>query len=122
MKQTLSYLLIGTLYFGLTSCEKDDDSAQAACEAKSDVVRQADKWEGRIVFDSALNTYVVRYSVPGSIDSVLDGLVCSLPADLRQPGQLVTFSGNYRAYTGASKPQIGGQEYYYLELTSITAR
>ena len=122
MKPVLAYLLVGGLCLSVGSCKKDDETAQAACKATSDVLMRANNWEGRVVFNSALNTYVVSYFVPGSIDSVYDGVVCSLPAGLRQQGQLVTFSGQYRAYTGPVKPQLGGQQYYYLELTNITAR
>ncbi|UOQ77324.1 hypothetical protein MUN84_00935 [Hymenobacter sp. 5516J-16] len=122
MKQILPYLLAGTICLGGGSCKKEDETAQAACKAKSDVLMRADKWKGRVVFDSVLQAYVVSYFVPGSIDSVYDGIVCALPAELRQVGQLVTFSGQYRAYTGPANPQFGGQQYFYLELTSITAR
>ncbi|GGG49990.1 hypothetical protein [Hymenobacter glacieicola] len=122
MKLVFPYLLIGVLCLGGSSCKKDDETTQAACTATSDVLMRANNWKGRVVFDSALNTYVVSYFVPGSIDSVYDGVVCSLPAELRQEGQLVTFSGQYRAYTGPVKPQFGGQQYYYLELTNVTAR
>lgn len=100
----------------------NNEVARSACKAKSAVIMRAVDWKGRIVFSSALKTYVVSYFEPGSVDGIDDGILCTLPPELQHNGQLVTFSGNYRNYTGPIKPLFGGHLYYYLELTSIRAR
>ncbi len=116
-----SLLLLALLSLG--SCKKDCGTPRTGCATDGPIRMRADKWLGTVTFNPTLNTFVVRYGVPGTYDSVYYGVACGLPEALRTEGQQVEFSGNYRAYTGVTQPLPPvGTEYYNLEITSASAQ
>jgi len=92
-----------------------------SCFATAAVVGKADRYKGRVLFVPQEQRYAIVYSVPGTYDSQIYGVVCNLPEELRQEEKIVRFSGTYRAYNGPAKPYMGGQSYEYLDLKSVEA-
>ncbi|SNR29201.1 MULTISPECIES: hypothetical protein [Hymenobacter] len=111
----------GLLLLSFTSCQKDTIRDDNSVCASTSTVRKVTDLAGIIQFNQTEQRFAISRYVPGTIDAVDIGIVCELPKNLQQEGVRVQFSGTYREYTGKAKPQIGGQKYYYLELTEVKA-
>ncbi|QDK80627.1 hypothetical protein EXU85_19245 [Spirosoma sp. KCTC 42546] len=118
-----SVLLILLLIGVGVSCQKDNlpipPSANPACFESNPVTHQAKSLKGMVGYRQDVAMYTVNYHLPGTIDSQWTGLVCNLPSDYQVVGKQVQFSGEYRSTLGNIKPLFGGEEIYYLYLSSI---
>jgi hypothetical protein len=115
----LSALLIGAS----VACQKQTlpvpVSANPACFETNPISHQAKNLKGVIGYRKDVSMYTVAYTVPKTIDSRWVGLACNLPGDYQVIGKQVNFSGEYRSTSGKVSGQFGGDEMYYLYLSSI---
>lgn len=117
------------LSVSLLSCKKDNADqplptnappTQTACFEQSPVIRRVENLVGRISQTQGQELYAINYFVPGTIDSFWVGYTCNLPNAYKTVGKEVIFSGEYRkGPEGVTR--LGGEESYYLFLTSIRA-
>ncbi len=125
MRNTTAYCLLGGLLLAFGGCKKDQDAQgpYGTCAPQSQALKTVTDVEGTVRFDAVVQQYLIYRAVPGSYDSVDLGVVCgALPAALQVANKPVLFSGTYRAYNNPPKSPLGGQAYYYLELTKVVAR
>ena len=106
-----------------SGCQKDADTLTTySCFTDAPLVKPAKNLVGIVFFDDTEQHYAIARTIPGTYDSEDVGFVCALPKSLQQDGKQVVFTGTYRAYTGTSRPILGGQTYYYLDLTQVEAQ
>ncbi|MCU7548297.1 hypothetical protein OCK74_04185 [Chitinophagaceae bacterium LB-8] len=82
--------------------------------------------EGMVVYSSKFNRYGISFTMTtaNNIDSQITGYVCSMPQELQQVGLPVTISGVLKRFNQEEniKPEIGGQDLYYLATNQIIKR
>jgi hypothetical protein len=119
INRLLSALLIGASI----ACQKDSlpipASANPVCFEDNSVSHQAKSLKGIVGYRKDVSMYTVAYTIPKTIDSRWVGLVCNLPTSYQVIGKEVSFSGEYRRTLGKVSAQFGGDEMYYLYLSSI---
>lgn len=80
--------------------------------------------EGTIVYSNKFNRYGIDFHVtnPNNIDSKVTGLVCELPLDFQKTGLRVFVSGSLMNFNNNENmfPEMGGQELYFCNISSIT--
>lgn len=120
---TINRLLSTVLIGASIACQKDilptPISANPVCFEDHPVSHQAKNLKGTIGYRQDVAMYTIRYYVPGTIDSHWVGLVCNLPTDYQVVGKSVKFSGEYRSTLSKVSVQFGGDEMYYLYLSTI---
>ena len=105
---------------GCQKCEEGPDTNSQSCAADKQAVKTVANVEGTIGYEPTLRQYFIRRFIPGTIDSVDYGLLCgTVPANLQVVGARVLFSGAYKPYDKQPPAGPAGQEYYYLELSSV---
>lgn len=109
-KMTILILLLGLMI----SCSSDDND-------DNNVVKSATNEEGLIgLMDvNGIEKYTIITFIPGTIDGQLTGIVDNLPIELSTVGTKVIFTGTYIKTDDTASPRHGGQEIYYLTLSSI---
>jgi hypothetical protein len=120
MKTMLSFALI-SLSFLFFRCDDDIN----ACSGGGAVDECVTTVQGSLFFKKDISAYVIRYFVPGTIDSHKTGVICKSEAgtiDLdRSINTTVVFSGCFLDDNDEIQPtmMLGGEEFYYLDLTHI---
>lgn len=123
MKSIFTYVL-GAFLLSAVGCQKSESEdnlpafTSESCIPNGQVVKTVTNVEGIISFHSTLNQYYIQRSVPGTFDSIDIGLLCgTVPTGLKVIGSKVLFSGVYKTYDKPSPAVMGGQTFYYLEVT-----
>ena len=129
----LRFVNLVVLSASLLSCKKDNPdqpfpllplnapTTQIACFEQSPVIRRVENLIGRISQTQGQELYSINYGVSGTYDSVWVGFTYNLPDAYKTVGKEVIFSGEYRkGPPGVST--FGGEDSYYLFLTSIQAK
>lgn len=100
-----------------------DEVVPSGCDSGGDVVHEVNQVDGVISLYEDTDALVITYFVPGTIDSAWSGVVCNdaFPDFLIGENTRVRFSGKFRDDGDKLQPLVafGGQEFFYLELTSI---
>jgi hypothetical protein len=65
--------------------------------------------------------YAINFSVEGSIDTMYTGIIDDIDEALRQPGLKVRVTGRLLKTPGLPQPQLGGQQMFRLEASTIVA-
>jgi hypothetical protein len=63
--------------------------------------------------------YAINFSVEGSIDTMYTGIIDDIDEALRQPGLKVRVTGRLLKTPGLPQPQLGGQQMFRLEASTI---
>ena len=113
------FCLLAMLLCTAETCEKTEVSKAAealpseSCGTDKKTVKTVSNIEGKIEFESVLQQYSIRRTIPGTYDSQDIGLLCgTIPQNLQQVGTKVLFSGAYKEYDKPSPATIGGVTYY----------
>jgi hypothetical protein len=124
--KTAIICLFGILLCTAETCEKTEVSKAIealppeSCGADKKTVKTVSGVEGSIGFEPTLQQYFIRRSIPGTFDSQDIGLLCgTIPQNLTKIDAKVSFSGTYKSYDKPSPATIGGQTYYYLDLSKV---
>ena len=113
---------ISCLFLMLFSCNKGDDvtTQQSGNCNSGKIVKSVAGTEGVIYYNTSEKAFTVISTIPNTYDSQDIGILCELSENLKIDGQKVVFSGDYRKYDKVAP--IGGQTYYYLEVSKISAK
>ena len=121
--RTLGVMLLA-LGLGLQSCGEGTIPNQ--CLLGGAIEHSVQDGVGRFTFNEELREYVINYHVPGTIDSFWTGVVCqSIPGTIELPEEgEVVFTGDFLDDNDRFNPnvQIGGQEFFYLNLSSVVRK
>lgn len=112
----LAWVVFGLLLMG-SNCGTEDADDLIQCDLKN-LVKTVSGVSGTIWFDSQAQAFAIFRGIDGTYDSQDVGVVCNLPDSYKSEGIKVVFSGKYFE-NKVLISQIGGQEYYNLELTRI---
>ncbi len=84
-----------------------------------EIIKSVKAQTGTIYYHPVENQYALYVSIPGTFDSQDVGFICDKLDTLKKDGLKVNFSGNYFSYKKDRVPPIGGQKYYFLDITSF---
>lgn len=99
----------------LVQCTADDPIGDANCPGKK-FVKSIYSAVGIVQYYKETNQYAISAYIPGTIDAVDLGFVCSMPDSLKIVGQELRFDGNYFEYDQAPVATFAGTTTYYLAL------
>ncbi len=76
--------------------------------------------EGIIGYWQSLKKHTVNFSMPGTYDAQITGIIDSdLDESFKKQGLKVVFSGKIYKNAETPKPMMGGQEVFWISLESI---
>jgi hypothetical protein len=120
MKSIFTYGL-SVLLLLAGGCQKSEDTPELtseSCVPDKQPVKTVTDVEGIIGFHPILNQYYIRRAIPGTYDSVDFGMLCgTVPTQLQVVDKKVLFSGTYKDYDKPSPAVVGGQTFYYLQVS-----
>lgn len=104
------------------SCAKQQ-VGETFCDLNRKLVNSADSREGKVGYYSEYNKWVIyeKVQITNNIDSRIIGFTCDIPSSMQVQGLDIIFSGNYFLFNNYEniKPQLGGDELYFLKLSKI---
>lgn len=93
-------------------------TAGPGCQDSTKYFSQVRNYRGTVEYRQDLNTYVISYGVPNTLDSQITLIPCNWPDATKWAGKLVTFSGRYYHATNVMI-RYGGESILYVYLTSL---
>lgn len=119
--QLLLGIMIAIILVFTSACE--DGELSPGCDLGGKVEKTVDKVEGFISVNADTGVRTISYHVPGTIDSILSGVVCNelFPDFKIEQGTRVRFSGDFIDDEGVLDPlvRLGGQQFFYLDVTFV---
>ena len=114
-------LWVSLLIICMSNCKKDKVDPNSEIESCLDgkVIKGVKNQKGTVHYNSDENQYAVYVTIPGTYDSRDAGFICDKLDMLEVEGLSINFDGNYLSYKEDRKPNIGGLEYYYLDITDF---
>lgn len=80
----------------------------------------ATNWSGTLGYYNDLGKWSVNVSIPNTMDGLRTCIVCTdIPDSLKYIGRIINFSGDLKESCGIPKPELRGQEIYYVNPKSI---
>lgn len=114
MKQIL-FILIGFLLLNSCKKQKVDTCSFDNCDARRKTVMTATNWSGPLGYYNDLRKWAVNVAIPNSIDGLRTCIICTdIPDSLKSIGRIVTFSGGLKESCDNPKPELRGQEIYFV--------
>ena len=119
MHLRISLILILALLFGckknkISTCELD------MCDARRKTIMTATNWSGPLGYYNDLRKWAVNVSIPNTIDGLRTCIICvDIPDSLKTIGRIVTFSGELKESCNNPKPELRGQEIYFVNPTKL---
>ncbi|MEO5890207.1 MAG: hypothetical protein ABIQ31_08140 [Ferruginibacter sp.] len=108
------------LVISLASCNKHKASTDELCGVNRATVLVADDFTGQLAYNTEMGKWVINVAIPGTYDGLRTCIVCDDIADeLKVQGLIVVFSGDLKESNGYQRPQLGGQEIYYVNPTKL---
>jgi len=122
--KVIPFPLISLLAFAMmiaTGCIKDSHAREGdICDSNRRTVMTVNDLTGRLSYSNELEKWVINAPIPGTIDGLRTGIICGdISGDLKIHGLSVIFSGELKDSNGYPKPQLGGQEIYYVRPTKM---
>jgi hypothetical protein len=119
MNIRISILLI--LVFGLgckksklNTCELD------MCDERRETVMTVNNCSGPLGYYNDLRKWAVNVSIPNTIDGLRTCIICvDIPDSLKTIGRIVSFSGELKESCNSPKPELRGQEVYFVNPTML---
>ena len=126
MKLILKATFVFVFFFAVIllnfSCAKQQVD-ETFCDVNRKLANSADNKEGKVGYYSEYNKWVIyeKIQTPNNIDSRIIGFTCDIPTSMQIQGLDIIFSGNYFLFNNDEniKPQLGGDDLYFLNLTNI---
>jgi len=109
----LVYAFIGIMAF---SCVKEKDSIDEPYET----VQTLNDVTGTIGFDEINKLYIINVYVEGTIDEIITLYPIELAEDFKKVNLKVMVDGKLFTNDKLPKPQLGGQEMFFIDITKIT--
>lgn len=97
------------------------------CELQRSTHSTINLLEGTIIYSNKYNRFGVGFPVTtpgGVIDTQIIGLVCDIQSEFKTTGLKVIVTGTLKNFNSNEniKPEMGGQELYYLEINKIAKK
>ena len=121
----ITVIIAGILFLGC------DDDSLTPCSAGGEVDECLTDADGRLYYKEDIQAFVIRYFVPGTIDSFKTGVICKSEVAEVSSIELdkslevdVIFTGCFLDDKGDIQPTsfIGGEEFFYLQLTNASIK
>lgn len=117
-------LQVAVLILIISGCNEDKTSPTSDSEScyRGEVIKSVRDQNGRVLYDSTENQYVILVSIPGTYDSVDAGFICDKVAGIEIEKEGITtinFDGEYFPYDRNTVPPIAGTKYYYLKISDF---
>lgn len=105
-----------------SGCKKE--STETFCSVNRQLeITLADR-TGSVIYYQKYNRYAVQVDtlIVGNIDTQITGLTCGLPKEFQVVGTKVTINGQLKKFNSDEniRPQLGGEELYYLQIDKIS--
>lgn len=113
----LLYVLIGNMAF---SCVEEKDSINNVCAEPYETVKTLNDATGTIGFDEINKQYIINIYVEGTIDEIITLYPCELAEEFKKVNLKIKIDGRLFKNDKLPKPQIGGQEMFYIDITKVT--
>ena len=98
----------------VNTCEYD------ICDSRRRTIMTATNWSGPVGYYNDLRKWAVNVPIPNTIDGLRTCIICTdFPDSLKIIGKIVTFSGDLKESCDNPKPELRGQEIYFVNAISI---
>jgi hypothetical protein len=119
----IKLLLLFFICLSVTDCETNSSEISIeknTCSNGLDVVKEVSEIKGFLAFNTDMNKYIIYSGIDGDYDSQDVGVLCGdLPDEFLQGDVEVIFSGTYFIYPNEIDKDIPGQQYFFLDVSSI---
>lgn len=110
---TRMFLLILAFLFGckkkINTCELD------ICDGRRKTIMTATEWSGTLGYYNDLRKWAINVPIANTIDGLRTCIICvDIPDSLKTIGRIVTFSGELKESCNDPKPELRGQEIYFV--------
>ena len=118
MKNQILFILFIIL---IISCKKKVNTCELdMCDQDRNTVMTATNWSGTLGYFNNLRKWAVNVPIPNTIDGLRTCIICiDIPDSLKTMGRIVTFSGDLKENCDNIKPELKGQEIYFVNPTNI---
>lgn len=90
------------------------------CDARRKTIMTATNWSGTLGSYNDLRKWAINVPVPNTIDGLITCIICvDIPDNLKTIGRIVTFSGELKESCNNPRPNIVGQENYFVNPTRL---
>lgn len=105
----------------LLGCKKDINTCELdICDVRRKTVMTAINWSGPLGYYNDLRKWAVNVPIPNTIDGLRTCIICvDIPDSLKTIGRIVTFSGELKESCNNPKPDLRGQEIYFVNPTKL---
>lgn len=110
-------VFIGNMAF---SCVDEKDSTNNVCAEPYQTIKTLNNAIGNIGFDEINKQYIINVYVEGTIDEIITLYPCELAEEFKTINLKVKVDGNLFTNDKLPKPQIGGQEMFYVDIIKIS--
>jgi hypothetical protein len=104
----------------LFGCKKTDTCELDICDSQRKTIISATNWSGTLGYYNDLRKWAVNVPIPNTIDGLRTCIICiDIPDSLKTLGRIVTFSGELKESCNNPKPELRGQEIYFVNPTTL---
>ena len=90
------------------------------CDDRRQTIMTATNWTGTLGYYNDIRKWAVNVSIPNSIDGIRTCIICiDIPDSLKTIGRFVRISGQLKESCGNPKPELRGQEIYFINPTNL---
>lgn len=98
----------------VNTCEYD------MCDSRRKTIMTATNWSGPLGYYNDIRKWAVNVPIQNTIDGLRTCIICTdIPDSLKTIGKIVTFSGDLKESCCNPKPELRGQEIYFVNATTI---
>lgn len=103
------------------SCKKKINTCELdMCDARRKTIMTATNWSGPLGYYNNLRKWAVNVPIPNTIDGLRTCIICvDIPDSLKTMGRIVTFSGELKESCDNPRPELRGQEIYFVNPTKL---
>lgn len=106
------------------SCKKSkieiDTCTLDSCDPKRKTILVANEWTGTLGYYNDIRKWAVNVAIPNTFDGLRTCIICTdIPDSLKSIGNFVTFSGELKESCDNPKPELRGQEIYFVNPTKL---
>ncbi|BBE17262.1 hypothetical protein AQPE_1411 [Aquipluma nitroreducens] len=102
------------------SCVEEKDSISNVCNEPYETIKTLNDATGTIGFDEINKQYIINIYVEGTIDEIITLYPCELAKEFKKVNLKIKIDGKLFTNDKLPKPQIGGQEMFYIDITEIS--
>jgi hypothetical protein len=107
----------------VSSCKKTTETNTClldSCNPNRKTVLAANEWTGPLGYYNDIRKWAVNVAIPNTFDGVRTCIICTdIPDSLKTIGTFVTFSGELKESCENPKPELRGQEIYFVTPTKL---